>query len=68
MLSRAGVSVQLRVPGVLGLCAALQPISSPRLQCLHRLDVCDHRVQNVVPAEVFRPPFLLEELLHGECG
>lgn len=28
--------------------------------------MCHHRVQNVVPAEVYKPPVVLQELLYGE--
>lgn len=62
----AGVFVQLCVPGVLGLCTAIQPVSAPGLQCLHCVDVCHHCMQNVVPAEVYKPTFVLQELLYGE--
>lgn len=62
----AGDFVQLRVLGLLGLCAALQPVPAAGLQRLHCVDVRHHRLQNVVPAEVYRPAIILHELLYGE--
>ncbi len=62
----AGVFVQLCVPGILGLCSALQPVPASCLQCLHCVDVCHHRMQNVVPAEVYKPAIILQKLLYGD--
>ena len=62
----AGVFIQLRLPGILGLCTALQPVSAPGLQCLHCVDMCHYCMQNVVPAEVHKPAVILQELLNGE--
>lgn len=66
IVSRAGVFVQLCVPGVMGLCTALQPVSAPGLQYLHCVDVCHHCMQNVVPAEVYKPSLVFQELHYGE--
>lgn len=66
LLVSAGVIVKLCLPGILGLCSALQPVSPPGLQHLYSVDMCHHCMQNVVPAEVYKPSFLLQELLHGE--
>lgn len=65
-LFSAGVFAQLCLSGILGLCAALQPVSAAGLQRLHRLDVCHHHLQNVVPAEIHKPAVVLQELHHGD--
>lgn len=46
----SGVSVQLCIFDFLGICSAICQTPSCGFQCLHCLDMCDHRLQNVVPA------------------
>lgn len=62
----AGVFVKLRLFGVLGLCIAIQPLSPPGLQRVHCVDMCHHYMQNVVPAEIYRPSILLHKMPYGE--
>lgn len=62
----AGVFVKLCLFGVLGLCVAVQPLSPPGLQRVHRLDMCHYCMQNVVPAEIYRPSILLHKVPSGE--
>lgn len=62
----AGVFVELCLFGVLGLCVAVQPLSPPGLQRVHCVDMCHHYMQNVVPAEIYRPSILLYKMPYGE--
>lgn len=62
----AGVFVKLCLFGVLGLCVAVQPLSPPGLQRVHCVDMCHYYMQNVVPAEIYRPSILLHKMPYGE--
>lgn len=46
----SGVCVQLCIFDFLGFCSAIRQATPSGFKCLHCLDMCDHRLQNVVPA------------------